>query len=51
MGGAMVVRLAPGGFALDPWGTPPTSVELQQRVKLAFDPRSVSNTGILPGGI
>jgi FAD/FMN-containing dehydrogenase len=51
VGGALVVTKAPDGFDLDPWGTPPDSVELQRRVKAAFDPAGVANPGILPGGI
>ncbi len=40
-----------GKSDFDPWGTPPASVELQRRVKAAFDPRRVANPGILPGGV
>ena len=48
-GGSLVV--ARGEPGIDPWGTPPPSVELQRRVKAAFDPIGVCNPGILPGGI
>lgn len=52
-GGALVVLRAAGSFAeeVDPWGTPPPSVELQRKVKAAFDPVGVCNPGILPGRI
>lgn len=50
-GGALVVAAAPEGSALDPWGSPPASGDLQRRVKAAFDPMGVANPGILPGGI
>lgn len=49
-GGALVVTHRPnGGMGPDPWGTPPPSLELQRRVKAAFDPLGVSNPGRLPG--
>ncbi|MDX2342533.1 MAG: FAD-binding oxidoreductase [Acidimicrobiia bacterium] len=51
MGGALVVVRAGADSSIDPWGTPPGSVELQSRVKDAFDPVGVANPGILPGGI
>lgn len=38
-------------FDVDPWGTPPDGVDLQRRVKAAFDPASVMNPGRLPGSI
>jgi hypothetical protein len=50
-GGALVVAAAPDDNRFDPWGTPPQSLELQRRVKAAFDPRGIANPGILPGGI
>ena len=50
MGGALVLLDAPE-VDLDPWGKPPDGLELQRRVKAAFDPRGVANPGILPGGI
>jgi hypothetical protein len=34
---------------LDPWGTPPASVEIQRRLIAAFDPARVINPGRLPG--
>ena len=49
-GGALVVTHRPdGGMEPDPWGTPPPSLELQRRVKAAFDPLGISNPGRLPG--
>ncbi len=51
IGGSLVVNHAPDGFDFDPWGTPPDSIDLQRRVKAAFDPRGIANPGILPGGI
>lgn len=50
-GGALVVAVSPQDSAVDPWGTPPGWVELQRRVKEAFDPMGIANAGILPGGI
>ncbi len=46
-GGALAIIAGPG----DPWGTPPPSVDLQRRVKAAFDPLGVCNPGRLPGRI
>ncbi len=51
MGGALVVGRAPEELAIDPWGTPPGSIELQRRVKAAFDPIGIANPGRLPGGV
>jgi glycolate oxidase FAD binding subunit len=51
VGGNLVVARAPGTAEFDPWGTPPGSLDLQRRVKAAFDPRGVANPGRLPGGI
>jgi glycolate oxidase FAD binding subunit len=50
-GGAVVIAAAPDSSSLDPWGTPPGSLQLQRRVKAAFDPYDVANPGRLPGGI
>ncbi|MFQ5948744.1 MAG: FAD-binding oxidoreductase [Acidimicrobiia bacterium] len=52
-GGSLVVWRAPAEVyqAFDPWGAPPAGVELQRRVKAAFDPLRVVNPGRLPGGI
>jgi len=49
-GGAAVV-LAAESAAVDRWGAPPGSLELQRRVKEAFDPLRVMVPGRLPGGL
>jgi FAD/FMN-containing dehydrogenase len=51
LGGALVASRSSEDEVLDPWGAVPDSVELQKRVKAAFDPAGVANAGILPGGI
>jgi glycolate oxidase FAD binding subunit len=50
-GGSLVVAQAPAELGLDPWGSAPGAIELQRRVKAAFDPRGIANPGILPGGV
>lgn len=50
-GGAMVLLSRPAGFDLDPWGSPPSSLALQRRIKAAFDPVGVMAPGRLPGGL
>ena len=37
--------------ALDPWGTPPSTLELQRRIIARFDPDRIVNRGRLPGGL
>jgi glycolate oxidase FAD binding subunit len=51
--GALVVVDAPDELPaeFDPWGTPPPSLEIQRRLKAAFDPAGVCNPGRLPGGL
>ncbi len=49
--GSVVLERAADGWTLDPWGAPPGSVDLQAKVKAAFDPAGVVNPGRLPGGI
>ena len=51
--GALVVVDAPDELlaGLDPWGSPPPSLEIQRRVKAAFDPNGICNPGRLPGGL
>ena len=53
LGGALVTAVAPAETreVFDPWGTPPPTVDLQRRVKAAFDPAGVVNPGRLPGRI
>ncbi len=48
-GGSVVVL--DGDPGIDPWGTAPATVELQRRIKTAFDPLRVLVPGRLPGGI
>lgn len=48
--GAMVI-LAGADDRIDPWGAPPASVDIQRRIKSAFDPSGVCNPSILPGGL
>jgi hypothetical protein len=53
IGGATVVTSAPDDLyeRIDPWGTPPATVPLQRRIKVAFDPVGVLSPGRLPGGV
>jgi FAD/FMN-containing dehydrogenase len=37
--------------SFDPWGTPPSSLELQRRIVARFDPDRIINRGRLPGGL
>jgi len=50
IGGALVV-LADTNAGIDPWGTPPASIEIQRRIKAAFDPAGICNPGIMPGDV
>ena len=52
-GGSLVLLAAPTALydELDPWGSVPPSLRLQQRVKAAFDPAGVMVPGRLPGGL
>ena len=36
---------------VDPWGSPPPSLEVQRRIKAAFDPAGICNPSILPGNL
>lgn len=53
LAGAVVVirRPADAEMVFDPWGRPPPTVEIQRRIKAAFDPAGVLNRGRLPGRI
>ncbi len=53
LGGALVVTEAPVDFydEFDPWGTPPQTLRIQQRLIAGFDPGRIVNPGRLPGGI
>lgn len=48
--GGRVVRLR-GSNAFDPWGAPPSGLELQRRIVAAFDPGRILEPGRLPGRI
>ncbi len=39
------------GDGVDPWGHAPAAIEIQRRIKVSFDPASICNPGILPGGL
>ena len=47
IGGSLVLLNAPDDLkrSIGAWGTPPKSIELMRRIKLAFDPRQVMNPG------
>lgn len=53
VGGGLVLVAAPAALydELDPWGSPPATIELQRQLVAAFDPARVLNPGRLPGGI
>jgi glycolate oxidase FAD binding subunit len=53
LGGSLVLREGPDEVyeAIGAWGVPPASIELQRRVKAAFDPDGICNPGRLPGGL
>jgi glycolate oxidase FAD binding subunit len=44
-GGSLVVQSAPPDLRVDPWGPPPPSFPLMQRLKDNFDPEHRLNTG------
>ena len=48
--GAVVV-VAGSDDDLDPWGSPPPSLDIQRRIKAAFDPTGICNRSILPGNL
>jgi len=49
-GGSLVVS-APDLTSAQRWGTPPSTIEIQRRMKNLFDPAGVCNPGVLPGGL
>ncbi len=52
-GGALVVLDGPTALyeSFDPWGSPPSSLDLQRRIVARFDPDRIINRGRLPGGL
>lgn len=48
--GGSVVRTA-GESDQDPWGTPPSGLDIQRRLIEAFDPGRILEHGRLPGGV
>lgn len=52
MGGALVLVDHPDSEPqIDPWGTPPMTLEYQRRLIAEFDPARIINPNRLPGGI
>lgn len=52
LGGAAVVLRSNGLLpGVDPWGTAPPTMSIQQRLKQLFDPSGICNPGKLPGGL
>ncbi|MCL1597900.1 MAG: FAD-binding oxidoreductase [Actinomycetia bacterium] len=49
-GGSVLVS-APDLTPSQRWGTPPSTIEIQRRMKNLFDPSGVCNPGVLPGGL
>ena len=50
LGGSLVV-LGPGLTTQQKWGTPPSTLSIQKRLKDLFDPAGVCHPGVLPGGL
>ena len=52
-GGSTVITSGPPSVyeEFDPWGSPPSTLDLQRRIKAAFDPAGVMVPGRLPGGL
>lgn len=52
-GGSLVLVDGPSDLYehVDPWGAPPSTLDLQRRIVQRFDPVRVLNTGRLPGGL
>jgi hypothetical protein len=49
-GGSLVV-MGPGLSSFGRWGAPPSSLQIQRRMKNLFDPSGVCHPGALPGGL
>jgi glycolate oxidase FAD binding subunit len=49
-GGSLVVT-GPGLTSFERWGTPPSTLPIQRRMKSLFDPSGVCHPGALPGGL
>jgi glycolate oxidase FAD binding subunit len=50
-GGSLVIEQAPAGLGIDPWGPPPPSLAIMQRLKRRFDPDGRLNPGRFVGGL
>ena len=52
-GGSLVILSATSELAaqVDPWGTPPPTLDIQRRLIAQFDPARILNPGRLPGGL
>jgi glycolate oxidase FAD binding subunit len=50
-GGSLVVQCTPPGLRVDPWGPPPGSFAIMQRLKANFDPDRRLNPGRFVGGL
>jgi glycolate oxidase FAD binding subunit len=50
-GGSLVIEQAPAGLGIDPWGPPPPSIAIMQRLKRRFDPDGRLNPGRFVGGL
>jgi glycolate oxidase FAD binding subunit len=50
-GGSLIVQTAPADFPFEPWGPPPASFPIMQRLKQNFDPDHRLNPGRFVGGL
>jgi glycolate oxidase FAD binding subunit len=50
-GGSLVIEHAPAGLGIEPWGPPPPSFAIMQRLKRRFDPDGRLNPGRFVGGL